>query len=287
MRGRFNLRPLDAIICSDWKEDNIISEIVHKLIDEGYSIYYDAEQVVAGLDLVRELYKIIQKAPVIIYFYPYYTAFSQTLSEYSNIKRKLLVVLPKSDFEHSSVKGAFAATDVINIDNAGFSNIDQIVFQIGMKLIQVIGKPKRPRIFLSYAHEDFEKVQELYLKLQSAGFEPWYDKKNLDIGDIWENEISKSLKETDFFIFCMSIISVKKKGYIDKEITMAATEFEERGFDKGIILPIRLDNCEIPNTKMGEYYTLDQFQWLDLRENGAYDKLENGIWKHWKRLSRY
>ena len=35
------------------------------------------------------------------------------------------------------------------------------------------------QIFLSYAREDAERVENLYQKLSDAGFKPWMDKKDI------------------------------------------------------------------------------------------------------------
>lgn len=288
MRGNFNLRPLDAIICSNWTPNDIIAAIAYRLIDGGYSIYYDAEHAEVGMDLIGELYEVIGVAPLSIYFYPLFSNYDFIRSdEYykdEKAKEKLLVVLPQSDFVVSSLNRTFSEENTLQMSTHSNVSIDQIAFKIGMKIAKIIGKPKRPRIFLCHAHEDFQKVQDLYTRLQLAGFEAWYDKENLDVGDIWEGEITKSIAKTDFFAICMSNTSIKKKGFIDNEIKLAIKEFQNRNFDNAFILPIRLENCEIPNMKIGEYNNLNSFQWIDLWEKGFFDKLINGLWKHWNKL---
>jgi hypothetical protein len=43
-------------------------------------------------------------------------------------------------------------------------------------------KPKeKPKVFISYAHEDLKEVQRLYEMLKKADCSPWIDKKNGNI----------------------------------------------------------------------------------------------------------
>ncbi|MBD2753773.1 toll/interleukin-1 receptor domain-containing protein [Spirosoma validum] len=284
---------MDVVICSDWEPNEEIAEIVQILVDGGYSVYYDIDHIRVGMDLTQELYNVVFAAPVCIFFYPtskkrykHFFDESITLLESYKDKRMLLVVLSETDCIPPDIEAYFSKADVLYIKGNSQESLNQVAFKIAMKLTQIIGRPKRPRIFLCHAHEDYEQVQELYKKLQSAGFEPWYDKESLNAGDLWDNEIAQSIENTDFFVLCLSSTSVKKRGYIDKEIELAGEEYAKRGFRESIILPVRLDKCEIPNIKMGSYRNLSDFQWIDLWEKDSYDKLINGLWKQWKHLGR-
>jgi len=71
---------------------------------------------------------------------------------------------------------------------------------------------------LCHAEEDAVRVQNLYFALGQAGFDPWYHKQHLLVGDNWQEEIRKAIEKSDFFAICVSTIAVKKKGFIQREI---------------------------------------------------------------------
>ncbi len=47
-----------------------------------------------------------------------------------------------------------------------------------------------PRVFLSYAREDFESAVRLARELTAEGFAPWFDKDNLLPGERWKKRSS-------------------------------------------------------------------------------------------------
>jgi TIR domain len=54
------------------------------------------------------------------------------------------------------------------------------------------------RIFLCHASEDKPQVREVYRRLKAEGFEPWLDEENLLPGQLWDQEIRRALKYSDF-----------------------------------------------------------------------------------------
>ncbi len=61
-----------------------------------------------------------------------------------------------------------------------------------------------PQIFLCHASEDKPKVREVYHRLKDEGFEPWLDEEDLLPGQLWEQEIPKALKASDFILIFFS-----------------------------------------------------------------------------------
>ncbi|KAF5434830.1 CRISPR-associated protein [Candidatus Methanophagaceae archaeon] len=139
------------------------------------------------------------------------------------------------------------------------------------------GFGKKLRIFLAHAKEDKEQVYKLYLKLKEAGFEPWLDEKELLPGQVWRDEIQKAIQNSDFIIACLSKISVAKKGYVQKEYRTALDLYAERPPDDIYLIPVRLDDCKVPNLKVGTA-TLRDFQWVDLFiEPDGFEKILKSI----------
>lgn len=60
------------------------------------------------------------------------------------------------------------------------------------------------KVFLCYAKEDKPQVEQLYQKLKDAGFSPWMDKVDLIGGEDWRPAIQKAIRESHFFVACVS-----------------------------------------------------------------------------------
>lgn len=108
------------------------------------------------------------------------------------------------------------------------------------------------KIFLAHAVEDKIKVRELCDALREKGFRPWLDERDLLPGQNWQVEISKAIRECDIFLACLSRISVQKSGYIQKELRLALVTYSERPPDKIFIIPVKLDDCEVPPIRLPE-----------------------------------
>ena len=126
------------------------------------------------------------------------------------------------------------------------------------------------QIFLSYAREDAEKVENLYQKLSDAGFKPWMDKKDIVPGESWKSSIQGAIQRSDFFLVCLSANSVSKRGFIRKEIEYALDIWQEE-LDRDIyLIPVRLEDCEVPES-------LRDFQWANLFEEYGWARLVEAI----------
>ncbi|MGD1950754.1 MAG: SUMF1/EgtB/PvdO family nonheme iron enzyme [Leptolyngbyaceae cyanobacterium] len=137
------------------------------------------------------------------------------------------------------------------------------------------------RIFLAHAKEDKAKVFELYDRLKRRGYQPWLDKKDLLGGQLWDDEIKNAIDSSDIFIACLSKRSVKKQGYVQKEFRMALQKCGNMPEGKIYLIPLRLDDCEIPNLRQREYgINIRDYQWVDLFEPDGFEKLVKSIAHH-------
>jgi hypothetical protein len=126
------------------------------------------------------------------------------------------------------------------------------------------------RIFLSYARADETQVRGVYRRLLDAGFEVWMDKINLLPGQRWEQEIPRAIRNSDFILIFFSKNSVARRGYIQREFRLALETLQEMPADAIHTIPIRLDDCQIP----------EQFrplQWSDLSEVGEFDRIVRAL----------
>jgi formylglycine-generating enzyme required for sulfatase activity len=126
------------------------------------------------------------------------------------------------------------------------------------------------RIFLSYTRKDQPKVEWLYQQLHGAGFAPWIDTKDLLPGQRFEYEIKKVIRQSDFFLACLSPNSVDKRGFIQREIKEALDVLQEKLESDIYLIPVRLEECDVPES-------LREFHWANLYEADGLEKLVQAI----------
>lgn len=127
-------------------------------------------------------------------------------------------------------------------------------------------KPQEPLIFLSYAREDKERVEEIYIKLQSERINAWLDVKDLLPGQNWDSVIKKTLRNARFVLVFLSHHSVSKRGYIQKEISEALDIADRMPEDDIFIIPVRLEKCLVPDR-------LSKWHWVDIFEPDGFKKI--------------
>ncbi|MEE8432609.1 MAG: toll/interleukin-1 receptor domain-containing protein, partial [Candidatus Desulfatibia sp.] len=128
------------------------------------------------------------------------------------------------------------------------------------------------RIFLSYAREDVKKVESLYNNLRQAGFAPWMDTQDILPGELWEESINNAIRNSEFFIACISRSSLTKRGMLQKELKLAIDIWKQM-LDKDIyLIPVRLEPCECPES-------LAKFQWVNIYEDDGWQRLISALRK--------
>ena len=126
------------------------------------------------------------------------------------------------------------------------------------------------QVFISYAKEDIAYAEELYDFLEASGFDPWLDKKKLKVGANWDFFIQKSLRESTWIILLLSSVSVKKRGYVQREYR-AAVRYAESKLEEDIyIIPIMIDACEVP-------HGIDKFQWKMYDEEDTFTQILHSL----------
>ncbi|RWN15787.1 MAG: TIR domain-containing protein [Mesorhizobium sp.] len=100
------------------------------------------------------------------------------------------------------------------------------------------------QIFISYAKPDHSAALEIYEWLETQGLNPWMDSEKLKPGQNWNFELQKALKRSTFIIAVISRNSVDRRGYIQKEITIALDRKTERLEDDIFIIPIVVDDLD-------------------------------------------
>jgi hypothetical protein len=116
------------------------------------------------------------------------------------------------------------------------------------------------KLFISYGREDFDFAEKLYRRLKTLiGVQVWFDEVHLLAGISWKPAIRKAIRESDFFLSVLSSSSVNRRGYVQKERNVALEILDEFPEDQPYLIPIRLDDCEVPE-RMREIQYVDMFR---------------------------
>lgn len=119
-------------------------------------------------------------------------------------------------------------------------------------------------VFISYLHEDSEKVEEISRGLADAGISVWRDKEHISVGERWQTAIRRGIQDGAYFLACFSSSrEMRNKSYMNEELLLAIEEIRQRPHDQAWFLPARLDECEIPDIDVAPGITLRSFQWVD------------------------
>ena len=105
-------------------------------------------------------------------------------------------------------------------------------------------------IFLSYAREDRERVQQLARAFQERGFSVWWDRQ-IPAGQLYDEAVEKALATSRAVVVLWSAASVK-----------SAWTHEEAayGMDQGTLIPVLIDHVE-PPLKFRRIQSADLTEW--------------------------
>lgn len=115
------------------------------------------------------------------------------------------------------------------------------------------------KVFLCHSSGDKEEVRRLYRILRENGLDPWLDEENLLGGQDWQLEIAKAVRRSDAVVVCLSADSLAKTGYVQRELRFALDVADEQPEGKIFIIPVRLEDCEIPE-RLGRWHCIDLFR---------------------------
>ena len=91
-------------------------------------------------------------------------------------------------------------------------------------------------VFVSYAHDDRDRVRPLVEKLKAAGLSVWWDTE-IQIGDMWREVISDRLMHAKSVCVVWSARSIKSS-FVRDEV--------QRVIERGILVPVLLDDTMPP-----------------------------------------
>src|SRR5258708_18752765 len=120
--------------------------------------------------------------------------------------------------------------------------------------------------FISYVHEDAERVDRLQRILEAAGIRIWRDTNDLWPGQDWKIEVKRAISSGSLaFIACFSENSQRRAAtYQNEELALATEQMRLRQPGISWLIPIRFAQCDIPIFDLGAGRTLESLQHVDL-----------------------
>lgn len=120
--------------------------------------------------------------------------------------------------------------------------------------------------FISYVREDSHEVDRLQRALEAAGVSVWRDTAELWPGEDWRAKIRRAITDDALaFIACFSSRSVsRQKSYQNEELLLAIEQLRLRRPDDSWLIPVRFDDCDVPDRDIGGGRMLGSIQRVDL-----------------------
>ena len=120
-------------------------------------------------------------------------------------------------------------------------------------------------VFVSYVHEDEPQLRPLFSALRRAGIDLWIDRSDLTGGGFWKADIKRAIESGAYFLCCFSRARQEKdRSVAHAELLIAVDQLRLTQFGKRWFIPVRVDDCEIPDIPIFGNETLGSLQWIDL-----------------------
>lgn len=121
-------------------------------------------------------------------------------------------------------------------------------------------------VFICYAREDSRHADELQNLLESAGIRIWRDTADLWPGQDWRAEIRRAISESALvFLACFSRQTAGlRMSYQNEELALAVAQMQRMRPEDSWLIPVRFDECEVPDRDLGGGRTLTSIQRADL-----------------------
>ena len=126
-----------------------------------------------------------------------------------------------------------------------------------------------PDVFISYSRENQQDVIKLVEYLRGQGLAVWMDESDIHGATMWTKEIVEAIRASSLFILAISRHSTGSKNVV-KELALAS----ER---EKIILPIYLEQCDIPETMEYQLAGIQNIALYTLDKAKAYEFVHQTI----------
>lgn len=120
-------------------------------------------------------------------------------------------------------------------------------------------------VFISYSPDDWRHADHLQDALKNAAIPVWRDTSDVWPGDDRQAKIRRAITDAAIFLACFSKVSVAGPKTNQKEQLVVAIEQSKlRRPDSPWLIPVRFEDCDLPDTDIGCGRTLASIQGVDL-----------------------
>ncbi len=136
---------------------------------------------------------------------------------------------------------------------------------------------KSNKVFLSYVRENQFIIQHIDQILTDYGIEVITDYRNMRGGYDWQLTLRDLIESSGHFIPCFSKeFSSRKKTALYRELDYAIGYVADLNPRDNWIIPIRINECEIPRIRIRPQVLLTNLHWIDLFPSSQYfEGIEN------------
>jgi len=121
------------------------------------------------------------------------------------------------------------------------------------------------KVFISHSSQDEMLAGNIVSYLEKAGFDVWYDKREIMPGDNWADKIGQGLRESDAMVVLLTEVALRSES-IRRDIDYALSQkpFRRR------VVPVFVGDST--NWRDEAPWILDRLQSVNLKENGTNDE---------------
>jgi hypothetical protein len=162
--------------------------------------------------------------------------------------------------------------DTVKITDRGIDYIEKHAGSVSSFLdtkevrVRNIDNVGQAGVFISYVREDSDRIDVLQRTLEAVGIPVWRDVTHLWPGEDWRVKIRHAItKDSLVFIACFSNESnIRKTSYQREELLLAIDQLRLRRPDDPWFIPVRFDDCSLPDVDIGGGRGLASIQCVDL-----------------------
>ncbi|MEO0883778.1 MAG: toll/interleukin-1 receptor domain-containing protein [Pseudomonadota bacterium] len=131
---------------------------------------------------------------------------------------------------------------------------------------------KNTRVIISYMSENYAAVRKLYDNLVGNGLDVFMDKPSLEPGEAWSGKFERVAQKSGSILIVFSdAYDPTAKRTFNREVEFLS-DLKKKHASKTLI-PIRLSECQIPDTEIGGGQALSDLHYMDLFGLPAQDNL--------------
>jgi hypothetical protein len=114
-------------------------------------------------------------------------------------------------------------------------------------------------------HEDSAQLAPVFSAIRRAGLDAWIDRSNLGAGSFWRVDIKRAIESGGFFLcFFSKARQSKKNSVAHSELLIAVDQLMLMPFGSRWFIPVRVDDCDVPDIPLFGNETIRSLQWIDL-----------------------